>query len=95
MSVFESMTPSERALRARTAVHTSWANTVGAKDRRRRTAPGTAAFLARFERQVDPEGLMDPADRAKAAENAKSAYFAGLALKAAKAKRLKRQQSKP
>lgn len=90
MTVFESLTPAERVLRARLAGHTSWANTPAMADRRRRTAPGTAAFLARFERQVDPDGLMDPVDRAKAVQNAKSAYFAGQALKAAKAKRAKK-----
>lgn len=88
MSVFESLTPAERSLRARLAVHTSWANTT---DRRKRTSNGTAAFLARFERQVDPDGVMSPADRAKAVESAKSAYFAGLALKASKARRAKAQ----
>lgn len=93
MSVFESLTPAERTLRARVAVHTSWAKTT---DRSARTKPGTAAFLARFEREVDPDGLMSPADRAKAVENAKSAYFAALALKASKARKAKaRAQAKP
>jgi len=81
------MSPAERSLRARTAVHTSWANTT---DRRKRTSNGTAAFLARFERQVDPNNELDPDERARRAESLKKAYMSGLALKAAKSKRAKR-----
>lgn len=88
MSVFESMTPAQRSLRGRVAVHTSWANT---GDRRARTSKGTAAFLARFERQVDPDGVLDPIERAKRAESAKKAYFTALSLKASQAARAKRQ----
>lgn len=92
MSVFESMTPGERTLRARTAVHTSWANTT---DRRKRTSNGTAAFLARFERQVDPDGVLPPEERARRAESAKKAHMAALSLKAAQARRAKARQAKP
>lgn len=79
-------TPEQRSLAAQVAVHTSWANT---KDRTARTAPGTAASMARFEKQVDPDGVMDPATRAKAAQNARTAYFKALALKSANARRRK------
>lgn len=75
------MTPEQRSLAAQVAVHTSWANT---RDRTARTAPATAASMARFEKQVDPDGLMDATTRAKAAENARKAYFLGLAAKSAK-----------
>lgn len=51
------------------------------------TAPARKAFLDRFERQVDPDGTLDPADRARRAEHAKKAYFLGLALKSAQARR--------
>lgn len=77
-------TPEQRRLAAQIAVHTSWANT---KDRRARTAAGTAASMARFEKQIDPDGVMDPVTRAKAAENARRAYFLGLAAKSAAARR--------
>lgn len=78
------LTPSERTLRARLAAHDSWARTA---DRRARTAAGTAAFLGRFEREVDPDGVLDPADRARRAESARRAYFTRLALKSAQARR--------
>jgi len=79
----------QRSLAARVAVHTSWANTT---DRTARTAPGTKAFLDRFERQVDPDGQLDPAERALRAQHARKAYFLALALKSAKA-RAKRKAS--
>ena len=51
------------------------------------TAPARKAFLDRFERQVDPDGTLDPVDRARRAEHAKKAYFLSLALKSAAARR--------
>jgi hypothetical protein len=50
------------------------------------TAPARAAFLARFEAEVDPEGILPPEERARRAEFARKAYFAGMAFKSAKAR---------
>ena len=50
------------------------------------TAAGTAAFLSRFDRQVDPDGTLTPEERAKRAGYARKAYFSGLALKASRAR---------
>ena len=83
-----SLSPSERALRARTAAHTSWANT---PDRSARTAPGTKALLDKFEKQVDPDGTMDPAERAMRAESARKAHFARLAFLSAQARRQRKE----
>lgn len=80
------MTPAERSQRARVAVHTSWART---SDPSARTAPARAAFLDRFEREVDPDGILEPAERTRRAEHAKKAHFARLALASAKARRKK------
>jgi hypothetical protein len=55
-------------------------------DSRQITAPARAAFLSRFEREVDPDGVLDPAERARRAEHAKRLYFTRLALKSAKAR---------
>jgi hypothetical protein len=63
----EPLTPAERSLRARMAVHTSWAHTT---DRAARTAPARRAALQRFERQVDPDGTLNPAERRRRAEQA-------------------------
>jgi hypothetical protein len=69
------LTSEQRRLRAQLAAHEGWAHE---PDRTARTAPGTAAFLARFEREVDPNGTLAPAERAKRAENARKAYFTAL-----------------
>jgi len=43
--------------------------------------------MARFEREVDPDGTLPPEERARRAEHKRKAYFARLALKSAKARR--------
>lgn len=78
------LSPAERSLRATIAVESSWANTT---DRSARTAPGRTAFLESFERQVDPDGALDPAERARRASHLRRAHMARLALKSAKARR--------
>jgi hypothetical protein len=78
------MPDTSRALIARLAAHESWARTA---DPSARTAPGRAAFLDRFEREVDPDGILPPADRERMAAHARKAYFARLALASAKARR--------
>lgn len=82
--------PEDRTLIARIAAHASWAST---PDRAARTARGRAAFLDRFDRQVDPDGTLAPAERARRAENARRAYFSALALRSAQARR--RSRAKP
>ncbi|GLI03792.1 hypothetical protein [Phytohabitans aurantiacus] len=83
------MTPAQRSRRARIAAHASWAKTV---DRTARTAAGTKAFCDRFERQVDPDGLL-PADvRERMARHARTAYMLQLAERSAKARRARRRQ---
>lgn len=81
------LSPAERQLRAELAVHTSWANTA---DRTARTAPARAKFNERFEHEVDPDGVLLPAERAKRAEHARQAHFKRLALQSAKARRLRK-----
>jgi hypothetical protein len=78
------LTPAERSLRARIAVHTSWAQTT---DRAARTAPARRAALERFQRQVDPDGSLSEAERARRAEQAMRAHMARLALRSARARR--------
>lgn len=80
---------SERVLRAQIGAHASWAKT---EDRTARTRNGVQAFNARFDKQVDPDGVLDPDERARRAEHARKAYFLGLALKSAKARRLRKEQ---
>jgi hypothetical protein len=74
----------QRMRRARIAAHASWANTA---DRQGRTAPATASFLARFEKQVDPLGVLEPEIRPTMAQHARRAYMLQLAEKSVKARR--------
>jgi len=71
------MTPEQRSLRARLGALTAHAN--GSTN----TAPARAAFLGRFEREVDPDGTLDPAERARRAAYARRAHFTRMALKSA------------
>ena len=80
------LSPAERTLRARLAAHAMHAQ----HDARATTAKARAAFLARFERQADPEGLLMLAERERRAQQLRSAYFAQLALASAKARRARR-----
>ena len=76
----------ERSLRARLAAHTLHAG----HEARQTTATARAGFLARFERQVDPAGVLDPSERRRRAEHARRAYFIRLSLAAVAARRAKR-----
>jgi hypothetical protein len=82
----QAASPAERSLRARLAAHALHAQ----RDARETTANGRAEFLARFEREVDPDRTLDPAERRRRAEQARRAYFTRLSLTAVKAKRTKR-----
>lgn len=64
----------------------TWAQTV---DRTARTQPARDALERKFEREVDPDGLMDPLTKAKAVAAHRRAYFLRLAAKSAEARRRK------
>ncbi|MHB1162477.1 MAG: hypothetical protein ACYC3V_19415 [Chloroflexota bacterium] len=77
------LTPQEASLRGRLgalALHAHH-NPVETTKKARET------FLARFEREVDPEGVLPEAERKRRAEYARKAYSARLALKSARARR--------
>ena len=76
-------TPSERVLAGRIGayvVHSRY-------DSRELTAAARAAFRDKFQREVDPDGTLPPAERALRAEMARKAHYARLALKSAQARR--------
>lgn len=72
-----------RALYGSIGAHESWART---QDRSARTAAARQAFRDRFEREVDPEGVLSPAERSRRAEHARRAYYRRLAAASAKAR---------
>jgi hypothetical protein len=78
-----SLTPAQRSLLAQAAAHASWAKTT---DRAARTAPARRAALVRFERQVDPDGVLEPEERQRLAQSARRSYFRYLALRSSRAR---------
>jgi hypothetical protein len=81
--------PREMARRGKVGAHVLHSR----HDPRETTAKGRATFLARFEREVDPERTLPEAERQRRAQHARAAYFARLALKSARtrAKRARRK----
>jgi len=74
----------EASLRARIASFSRWAMT---SDRTAATAAARSSFDSRFERQVDPDGVMTAKQRAACAESARKAYYHRLAYLSVKARR--------
>ncbi|WP_194828596.1 hypothetical protein [Nocardia sp. XZ_19_231] len=82
-------TPTERTLQARIAAHESWSRT---GDRAERTAKARAAMQSKFDRLVDPDGLLSPEERAYRADQARKAHYTRLALKSAQSRRRGRER---
>lgn len=81
------MTPAERSIRGRIGAYSLHAQ--GGTN----TGPARAAFLSRFEAEVDPESVLPLAERQRRAAAARKAHFSRLALKSAKARREKRKSN--
>jgi hypothetical protein len=77
------MSATERSARARAAAYAMHAQGLT------NTTAATAASMARFEREVDPDGLLTPEERARRAGFARKSHFADLARRAAKARRIR------
>ena len=82
------LSPSERILRARLAAHALHSKV----DSTKHTEPARKAALERFEKQVDPEGILPEAERLRRADQAKKAYFVKLAFLSARARRKGRRR---
>lgn len=61
--------------------------THGRHDSREITAPARRAFLNRFEKEADPEGVLPFEERARRARHLRAAYFTRLALRSAQVRR--------
>jgi len=76
------LTPTEMALRGRIgafALHARY-------DPRETTRAARETFLAKFEREVDPDGVLPTGERKRRAEYARKAHFARLALASARSR---------
>jgi hypothetical protein len=76
------LSPKQRRLRAQIAANTRWSK----EDPAANAARGQAGLQARFEKQVDPDGTLTPAERTRRAEAARKAHMQRLALASAKAR---------
>ncbi|GAA0989169.1 hypothetical protein Q7689_11310 [Nocardiopsis tropica] len=84
--------PRRRSQIASLAAHTSWART---PVRAERLAPANRAREQKWEQQVDPDGSMKPADRARAAASARSAYYRRLSMAGVEARRRRAAAKRP
>ena len=57
------------------------------------TAAARAAFLSKFEREVDPDAVLPEAERQRRAVAAKKAYFTWLALRSVQARRRRKAKT--
>jgi hypothetical protein len=76
----------QRRLSARVAANERWSR-LSTEERRAATARARAARMDRYEREVDPDGQLDPAERQILADNAMRAAMSRMALAAAKKRR--------
>lgn len=81
------MTPEEARQRGALGAHVRWSRTA---DRAAATAAARAAALTRFEREVDPEGVLPLDERMTRAKHAKAAHMRRMSMAAAKARRERR-----
>lgn len=77
------ITPQDASLRGRIGGYALAAQ----HDPKEYTKNARAAFLASFEKQVDPDGVLPAAERQRRAAAARKAHFVKLALKSSQSRR--------
>ena len=85
------MTPTQRRMRAQTAALIRWAYE---PDRAKATRPALNGMLAKFERQVDPDGQMAPEERLMRAECLRKAHMRDLARRSSEVRAAKKAAKK-
>jgi hypothetical protein len=83
------LSASERRLRARKASLTAWQNTV---DRSARGRHANAGLMAKFAREIDPDGTMDPKERAAKVKTRHAKHIADMQWAAVQARRAKAEK---
>ncbi len=82
----------DRAVIARIAAVERWART---PDRTAATEPARRGLRARFEREADPDGTLNAAERARRADALMTAHMLRLAHASAKARRSATERGQP
>ena len=77
-------TPADRSIAGQIAAAAKWAQT---PDYSAATAPARAAFNDKFEREVDPHGVLPIEQRQKMAEHARRLHFLRMAQKSVQARK--------
>ena len=88
VAVSSALDPADMALRGRLGAYVLHSR----YDPRETTKKARQAFLARFLREVDPDGVLPEAERQRRALAARRAFFVRLALKSARARRAGRRR---
>lgn len=81
------MTKAQRVLRAKMGAHALHARV---EDPQAHTKPAHDAFMARFEKEADPDGVLPEEERQRRAGHLRSAYMARLAYASSKARAAKK-----
>lgn len=85
-------TPEERSLVARIAAAERWGRT---PDRVAATLPARTGLRAKFAREIDPDGTLDPAEVERGVEQLLRAHMMRMSLKATAARRQAREVGGP
>jgi hypothetical protein len=75
---------SDRSQIAKIAAHARWAKE---PDRGAATQAARDGMLRKFEREVDPDGILPPDELAARVDSARKAHYRRIALKSAQARR--------
>ena len=76
-------TESELSMLGRLGAHSLHAK----YDSKKTSEAGRQAFLRSFEQQADPDGILDPTERARRAEHLRKAHMTRLAMLSAQKRR--------
>ena len=86
------LTPEQRIMRAQLAAYTLHAT----HDSTKLTEKARhASNVTRFEKLVDPDGILTPEERGRRVEHARRAYMRSLALKRSRTASAKREKLEP
>jgi hypothetical protein len=88
LSLMAAQNPEEAALAAKIASNTRWGRTA---DRAAALAPAHAGLRAKFLREADPDGTLDPGERERRADQLHRAHMLRMTLAAKRARRLARE----
>jgi hypothetical protein len=82
------LSPAQRILRSRIAGK----KTASLHSADEMLGPARAALASKWEREVDPDGTLEPAERERRANAARASFFAALSLKGQQARKARKEQ---